>query len=107
MCELHGKEIQVPTDMYGLSSRWCDNCHKEAHIITLHRGHEFNSPEEFDAFANGVLKEYRLLKRIIDGGIGTDEDRRKYEEARQFLEGITCPSCFQPLLKEDENGQQD
>lgn len=101
-CELCDEEIEVHLEESRWLSPFCQSCHSKGRIIVRHRGQEFPCPEAFDEHAIGLVKEYRLLKRIIDGGIGTPEDQERYNSARQFLPGVTCSCCHLPLFKQEE-----
>lgn len=74
--KLSEQEVELPQGDSYWYSPFCESCHTKGQIKVRHRGREFPSPEAFDEHAIGLIKEFRLLKRIIDAGIGTEEDKK-------------------------------
>jgi len=102
-CELNGKEIPIIPDESGWLSPICKNCHKIGRIVVYHQGRRFSSKEEFETYAAGLNKEYNLLKRLLDGGIGTEDDKKKVKDIESFLKGVNCSFCGQPYLRHNNN----
>ena len=78
----------------------CNKCIRDGDLHVEHGERVFRSPEELVAYLHGLANEYKLLKRIVDGGIGTDEDDERFQELTELLTDARCSTCGQSFINE-------
>ncbi len=78
----------------------CNKCIGNGNPHIEHGERLFRSFEELGAYLHGLANEYKLLKRIVDGGIGTDEDDERFQELTELLTDVKCNTCGQSFINE-------
>ena len=68
----------------------CTKCHSIGDLTIEHGGRTYRSSEELGASLHGMAKEYKLLQRIVEGGIGTQEDNERFQELKELLIDARC-----------------
>lgn len=99
-CPKYDIEIERESH-FGIVSDECEECKRHGRLLVKHKSLEGSSIEEFSLTAAKMGLEYSLLKRIVDGKIGTEEDAKRVAEIKELIDGLQCPCCEQNFLKEE------
>jgi len=78
----------------------CNKCYRNGNLHIKHGERLFRSFDELEAYLHGLSTEYKLLKRIVDGGIGTDEDGERFQELTDLLTNERCNTCGTFFIEE-------
>jgi len=78
----------------------CRKCIRSGELYIEHGGRVYRSVEELGASLFGMAKEYKLLKRIVEGGIGTTEDNARFQELTELLTDARCNHCGAAFIED-------
>ena len=78
----------------------CNKCISNGDLHIEHGERIFRSFDELGAYLVGLAKEYKLLKRIVEGGIGTTEDNERFQELTELLTDARCNHCGHAFVEE-------
>jgi hypothetical protein len=90
--EEHSEELQ-DIALSALHFGHCSKCYSTGDLNIEHGKRIYRSTEELGASLIGMAKEYKLLQRIVEGGIGTTEDKERFQELKELLTDARCNHC--------------
>jgi hypothetical protein len=101
-CELYGQEVEVKIFRTHFSiDDYCNKCHRKGSIRVFYNGIEANSIESFYHIVFQMVKELNLLKKLNDKNVADEEDKKRYAELYEQLDGLQCIDCGQVLVKHE------
>jgi hypothetical protein len=101
-CEQHGRRHPTEIGQWGDVSASCNPCRSQGTIVIVHQEREFGSVREVQEIAAGYAREMKLMRRLVDAGIASPEERSRFATYQRFVAGIDCPGCGRPLLEHAE-----
>jgi hypothetical protein len=98
-----GREESGPLKDIALSAvyfRHCRKCIGTGELHIEHGGRVYWSVEALGASLIDMAKEYKLLKRIVEGGIGTADDNARFQELTELLTDARCNHCGTAFIED-------
>jgi len=97
-CVEFGNEIEVELkDYWNAKFNPCGLCQKIGAVEVKHGDRTFSALEAFNEYLAGLVRESKLLKKLIDRGVANTDETEQYKENTTLLAGATCPCCGQDI----------
>jgi hypothetical protein len=101
-CEAYQKEWAVPEDHLHQFHGHCEKCYQLGLTAVKHGSVVADSLDAFYALSNQLLREHRLLVRLVSSNAAEPGDLLRLDELDAFLSGLQCTFCGQEILIHEE-----
>lgn len=111
-CSEHGKTVSIEHYSWlGFNSDnekaqadlakfpYCPKCHSKGSLSIEHGSRFFSNLDAFEEYLVGLTEQAKLLKRLVDSKIATDEENERYSEVLELIAEVKCTCCGRPLDK--------
>jgi hypothetical protein len=101
-CEAYQKEWAVPEVRLSCFHGHCEKCYRRGRTTVKHESVVANSLDAFYALSNQLLREHRLVIRLVSSRAAEPGDLLRLDELDAFLSGLHCSFCGQEILTHEE-----